>query len=126
MKNFKWAMVLVVLAFSSGVKCQNEQKKIIEEFEYAGAHYDGGSGITTISFKNLKGEYRQFQFSPSDKLQKEAELFTVADNLRTNKLINVSKSELMGKKYKITYSVIATVDPANPYCCYKISELSPL
>ena len=122
MKNFKTLFSLAFVLVSTVAFAQNKQAN--EVLEYVGAEYDHVSQGTVLKLKNLKGDVLHFHYASSDQTKVEEILFNKPSDPTTAKA--VTKTELIGHKFKVGYGPIGAVDPANPLCCYKIVSVSEI
>ncbi len=120
-KSILFFTFVIVSSFTIG---QTNQKAVTEVFEYISAEYDMVSEDTRIDFKNSSGEMIQFIYGKQDQFRNEEILFNKHGDLAipTGKI--VTKNELVGKKFSLTYSRIGSGDIANSKCCFKILSVA--
>ncbi len=89
-----------------------------ETLEYVAAVYDPISEETQVEFKTTDNHKRIFYYSKNDTLKLEEQFFNLPVQPITEVGKNLSKSELIGKRYQITYS--ALTEQSTKYCCFKM------
>ena len=115
--------IICIILCSASAKAQS----LKSVFEYVSAEYKFEQKLTVIYCKNELGEIFQLQIREQDKVKGIEELFINPSNLNKQlPTMTVTKPTLVGKKFTFVYDPIGVIDPANPYCCYKILEYSPL
>ena len=126
MKNNKWLFIFSISILSFCAAGQTSQKSNSAVFEYMSALYYSDTQATIIDCRNDKGELLQFVYSKQDALKTEEILFNKPAGVAHEPVIIVTKTQLVGKKFNLTYNSIGAADPANPACCYKITGLIAL
>lgn len=119
MKIIKLLFVLVFAGFAmnSFGQAKKSQSKT-EVLEYVSAVYDPISTEVHVEFKNANGENRIFYHSKNDAVKLEEKFFNPPVAPITEAGKNLTKTELVGKKYKIEYS--ALTESATSSCCFKM------
>ncbi len=125
MKKNKCLLSLIFLIISVCTKAQASQKSTTEDFEYTSALYYKSTEMILIDCRNSKGELVQFRYNKQDQSKTEELLFNPA-GVTTEPVKIITKAELVGKKFKLTYNSTSAIDPSNPACCYKITAVTAL
>lgn len=118
---FKILSFLVLVVLSSDLFAQ--EKKASQKTEiltYDSAVYDPASEETQVIFKNSANQKRIFYYSKQDELKLEEQFFNKPVQPITASGLNLTKRELSGKKYIITY--YALTEQATAECCFKMSN----
>lgn len=115
----KLLSISVLFVLSSQVFSQtNKQTQKTEMLFYDSAVYDPASEETQVIFKNSANQKRIFYYSKQDELKVEEQFFNKPVLPVSSSGLNLTKTELTGKKYKITYW--ALTEQATTECCFKI------
>jgi hypothetical protein len=114
----------MIVSFS--VNAQSEQKLKTAVYEYISAEYNTASGLITISAKDESGESYTFHFSEKDNIKNTDLLYSRFTSQQTMNTTIYTRAELVGKKIQIAAIPVGELDPASPYCCYLIKEISVL
>ena len=118
--------ILLFVAATCGVDAQSQQKEQTAVFEYSAAEYRSTEKMNVIEVKGIKNEIYFFHLYEKDKVKNSELLFNpLPDNNTTSKKISTNV-QLVGKKVQLKFIPINEIDPANPYCCYRIIEVTPL
>lgn len=125
MKMYTRLFALLLMLNFQFAGAQTKEKAIVADMEYVSAHWDEQTGASMIFMRNSKGEIQQFVFSPGDKTKKEEILISKAEKKTGSGITDLSVSNLIGKKIKVTYVPSENIDPANSACCFKILEAIP-
>ena len=116
----KLVFVLAFAGFATNLFGQAKTSKFkTEVLEYVSAVYDPISGEVHVEFKNASNEARIFYYSKQDVSKLEEKFFNPAVAPITESGKNLTKTELVGKKYKVEYS--ALTESATSSCCFKMS-----
>lgn len=119
MKKILTLSILVVLG-NKNLSAQSLQSPKTEELEYVSAIFDPASEETQIHFVNASNGKRIFYYNKQDSLKLEESFFNKpAYPINTNNL-NLTKTELVGKKYKVQY--YALTETSTSECCFKIKK----
>jgi hypothetical protein len=117
---FKVLSVLALVIWSSGLFSQTKKStQKTEILTYDSAVYDPTSEETQVVFKNSANQKKIFYYSKQDELKLEEQFFNKPVQPITVSGLNLTKNELNGKKYKITY--YALTEQATEECCFKMS-----
>lgn len=118
--------ICFLLFASLFINAQDKQKTYTGVFEYVSAQYEENSGNIIVQCKNNSGEIYLFQLLNGEAVTNGSTLYNLpAPNKPVSKKIT-TRTELVGKKIQLFYQPIVEIDPANPYCCYKITGVNPL
>ena len=116
----KLVFVLAFAGFAANSLGQAKKYQIkTEVLEYMSAVYDPISSEVHVEFKNANSETRIFYHSNTDTVKLEEKFFNSPVAPITEAGKNLTKTELVGKKYKIEYS--ALTESATSTCCFKMS-----
>lgn len=122
---FVFIVLFVISAFFT-TDAQSDQKLKTAVYEYTSAEYNTESELITISARDESGEIYTFHFSEKDNIKNTDLLYTRFTSRGTMNKINFTRAELVGKKIKIGAFPVGHIDPASPYCCYLIKEVTLL
>lgn len=89
-----------------------------EVLEYVSATFDPVAEESQILFKDATNQTKLFNSSKQDSVQIEAQFYNLPANPSTTSELNITKTEWVGKKFKITFYGI-TVNPVDG-CCFKM------
>ncbi|MBK9283234.1 MAG: hypothetical protein IPM51_02835 [Sphingobacteriaceae bacterium] len=96
-------------------------------FKYSRAEYQHTEKLIRLSFKDETGEVFYFHILKNENIDGKENLYNIITPIDTNLIsINVTNQNLIGKMIRIKYDPINEIDPANPYCCYKIRSFKIL
>ena len=121
----KHVYILFFALASFCMQAQSAKKNMTATFEYVSAEYTGENELLSIQCKDEKGEIYFFEVSAADKIKNGDLLYNETSGSTAASRI-VTKTELVGKKLQLIYEPIGYIDPASPYCCYRISSVMPL
>lgn len=113
-KNVFFGIILLCAARISG-----QNSKLIDKTEiltYVSATYDPASTEKQIEFKSSDNEKRIFYYSGQDSLKPEEQFFKQPSAPITTEGLNLTKEELIGKHFKITYH--ALTESVSTQCCF--------
>jgi len=123
-KKIKNIFLTILFLFLSDATVNAQAKKNVSEtFEYQSALYNAVSQEVYISMKNNVGAVKQFLYKLADDSQTETILFNPINSLQGNSNV-LTKSELIGNKYTITFIPLHGSAPEG-VCCFKITACVP-
>jgi hypothetical protein len=119
MKITKPVCILALMMFAANSFAQAKKTEIrTEVLQYVSATYDPISEETQVEFKNANNEKRVFYYNKQDIRKLEEDFFNPPVNPITEPGKNLTKTELVGKNYKVDY--FALTEFATTSCCFKI------
>lgn len=104
-------------------KINSQTKKATDKTEvltYVSAVFDPASEETQVEFKSNTNEKRIFYYSKQDVIKLEEQFFNTPVMPPTAANLNLTKMELVGKKYNVTY--MALTENASKECCFKMKQ----
>jgi hypothetical protein len=107
--------------FTANSFAQAKKNKIkTEVLQYVSAIYDPISEETHLEFKNANNEKRVFYYNKQDIDKLEEDFFNPPVNPITEAGKNLTKTELVGRNYKVEYSDLTEFATAT--CCFKMKS----
>lgn len=111
---------VLFVAGSNGLSAQSLQNPKTEILEYVSAIFDPASEETQVHFVNETNGKRIFYYNKQDSLKPEESFFNKPAYPVTTNNLNLTKNELVGKKYKIQY--FALTENNTSECCFKMKK----
>lgn len=119
--NFKLAIASVsVLLSLNGISQNKKAAEKTEVLTYVSALLDPASEESQVEFKTANNEKRVFYYSKQDELKLEEQFFNKPVIPPLTSDLNITKEDLVGKKYKVTYHGLT--EHATSECCFKMTK----
>lgn len=112
--------IVLVVAVNKGLSAQNLQSTKTEILEYVSAVFDPASEETQVHFVSESNGKRIFYYSKQDSLKLEESFFNKPEYPVSTNNLNLTKNEMVGKKYKIQYT--ALTENSTSECCFKMRK----
>jgi hypothetical protein len=113
------SVIILCAAWSYG-QSNASKKSLTETLEYVSAVYDPISEETQVEFKTAANEKRIFYYTKNDVLKLEEQFFNLPVQPITEAGKNLTKNELVGKKYEVSY--LALTEHSTTTCCFKMQS----
>lgn len=111
------------MMFAANSSAQAKRTEIkTEVLKYVSATYDPISEETQLEFKNANNEKRVFYYNKQDTDKLEKDFFNPPADPITDAGKNLTKTELVGKNYKVEYVALTQHSTLN--CCFKMRSYS--